>query len=72
MSTVPEHQRDAVLVDRRGTLWTISLNRPQARNAVDGVRVEATARCTVRHGLAGNLEEDALVAQRRTSPTRRA
>ena len=36
MSTAPEHQRDAVLVDRRGTLWTISLNRPQARNAVDG------------------------------------
>ena len=36
MSTVPEHQRDAVVVDRRGTLWTISLNRPQARNAVDG------------------------------------
>ena len=28
--------RDTVIVERDGPIWTVTLNRPEARNAVDG------------------------------------
>ena len=39
----PAPTSDTVLVERRGALWTVTLNRPQVRNAVDGPTARALA-----------------------------
>jgi enoyl-CoA hydratase len=36
MSIARSHPTDTVLVERLGKVWTVTLNRPQVRNAVDG------------------------------------
>jgi enoyl-CoA hydratase len=48
----------SVLVERDGAIWTVTLNRPQARNAVDG----ATAHALAQAFRAFDADADACVA----------
>ena len=49
---------DTVIVERDGEIWTVTLNRPEARNAVDG----PTARALAAAFRAFDADADARVA----------
>ena len=49
---------DSVLINRGGSVWTVTLNRPQVRNAVDG----STSRALAEAFLAFDADADARVA----------
>ena len=53
-----DHSFDNLIVERLGTVWTVTLNRPQARNAVDG----PTARALANAFRAFDADEQACVA----------
>jgi enoyl-CoA hydratase len=40
---MPASESDTVLVEREGPIWTVTLNRPAARNAVDGPTAQRLA-----------------------------
>ena len=57
---------DTVTIDRDGEIWTVTLNRPEVRNAVDGPTARALA------DAFRAFDADAGSARRRPARRRRA